>query len=341
MERLSLLVICGGMSCEHEVSIQSARSIIKNLDKSKYNITLVCIDKKGVWYWIDDTESIFNYPDYKTIPSNKLGNVASLQFSKPATICSENKKIDVAFPILHGYLGEDGSIQGLLKVAGIPFVGADVLSSAMCMDKHITKTIAKSHNIPIAKYTYLKKDSHIDFDSLNYPVFVKPNNAGSSVGISKVKSKNDLKKAVDLAFKYDSSVLIEECIEGQECEIALLGNEDVKASSVGEIIPRGHEFYSYEAKYLDKQGAELIIPADISSETENKIKQMAIKVYKLLNCRGMARVDFFAKKNGDVVFNEINTIPGFTSISMYPSLWLHSGIKYNQLLDKLIELART
>ncbi len=330
------------MSCEHEVSIQSARSIIKNLDKSKYDITLVCIDKKGVWYWINDIESIFNYPDYKTIPSEKLGDIVSLQFSKPTMICSENKtkKIDVAFPILHGYLGEDGAIQGMLKVADIPFVGADVLSSAMCMDKHITKTIASSHNIPTSKYIAVNKNSTFDLNSLNYPVFVKPNNAGSSVGISKVKSKDNLKKAIAEALKYDSLVLIEECVEGQECEIALLGNEDVKASSVGEIIPRGHEFYSYEAKYLDKQGADLIIPANLSQDTENKIKECAIKVYKLLNCRGMARVDFFIKKNGDVVFNEINTIPGFTSISMYPSLWLHKGIKYKDLLDHLIELAR-
>ena len=330
------------MSCEHEVSIQSARSIIKNLDKSKYDTTLVCIDKKGTWYWINNIESVFDYPDYKTIPADKLGDVASLQFSKPTMICSKNKtkKIDVAFPILHGYLGEDGAIQGMLKVADIPFVGADVLSSAMCMDKHITKTIAKVNNIPIPKYVALKKDSHINLDSLNYPVFVKPNNSGSSVGISKVKSKNDLKKAIELAFKYDSLVLIEECIEGLECEIAILGNDEPKASGVGVIIPRGHEFYSYEAKYLDKDGAELIIPADISSETEKKIKQLAVKVYKLLTCRGMARVDFFAKKNGDVIFNEINTIPGFTSISMYPSLWLHEGIKYKDLLDQLIELAR-
>ncbi len=341
MGKLNVLVVCGGTSAEHEVSIQSARSIVSQLDKSKYDIELVCIDKKGVWFWIDDINSIFNYPDYKTIPTNELGKVATLQFSNPAYLCSseKQKQIDVAFPILHGFLGEDGAIQGLFKVARIPFVGSDVLSSAVCMDKNITKILVQSHDIPVAKYEVFEKSSAVP--SLDYPVFVKPANTGSSVGISKVKNKNELQAAMKLAFRYDQTVLVEECIDGLECEVALLGNSDVRASAVGAIIPtKGHEFYSYEAKYLDKDAAKLIIPAEIEQQVSEKMKLMAIKIYKILGCKGMARADFFVKENGQIIFNEINTIPGFTQISMYPSLWLHSGMKYKNLLDELITLAR-
>ena len=341
MSKLNVLVVCGGVSAEHEVSIQSARSIVSQLDKSKYDIELVCIDKKGVWFWIDDINSIFNYPDYKTIPADKLGQVATLKFSNPACLCSskKQKQLDVAFPILHGFLGEDGAIQGLFKVAVIPFVGSDVLSSAVCMDKNITKILVQSHNIPVAKYEVFEKSNAIP--SLDYPVFVKPTNTGSSIGISKVKNKNELQAAMKLAFRYDSTILVEECIDGLECEIALLGNNDVKASTAGAIIPtKGHEFYSYEAKYLDKDAAKLIIPAEIDKQVSEKMKLMAIKIYKILGCRGMARADFFVKENGQIIFNEINTIPGFTQISMYPSLWLHAGMKYKNLLDELITLAR-
>ena len=341
MSKLNLLVICGGESFEHEVSIQSARSVLKNLNKTKYNINLVCIGKNGLWYWMNELHSIFDYPDYKPIPQDTLGEVCSLK--NPSTLFSSHKekKIDVAFPVLHGFKGEDGAIQGFLKVCGIPFVGSDVLSSAICMDKHKTKIIVNNSGIPIAKYFTLVTKEDSSLHGLDFPVFVKPANSGSSIGISKAKSNDGYKKAIELAFKHDSVVLVEECIEGLECEVSLLGNHKVRASRVGAIIPENDEFYSYNAKYIDSNGAKLQMPASFDEDLEKKIQDMAIKIFKILNCRGMARVDFFVKKNKDIIFNEINTIPGFTEISMYPGLWKVSGLSYSELLDELIVLAKS
>ncbi|TRZ64632.1 MAG: D-alanine--D-alanine ligase [Spirochaetia bacterium] len=307
-KKLRIGIVFGGKSVEHEVSVVSARNIIKALDKGKYKVIPIHIKRTGNWF-LD--RKIFN-------------------------------KIDVVFPVIHGMYGEDGTIQGLLKFSGLPFVGAGVLGSAIGMDKDISKHLLKEAGIPVAKFITLYSGEKISFkkvsEKLGSPVFVKPANTGSSVGINKVKDEKEFKKAVSEAFKYDSKVIIEEAIKGREIECSVLGNDAPIASIPGEIIPK-NGFYSYEAKYIDKKGAEFKIPAGVSKETIKKIQQTAIRAFKTLNCAGMGRVDFFLKKNGDLLVSEINTIPGFTSISMYPKLWEASGIPLSKLLDKLIGLA--
>ena len=299
-------ILFGGKSAEHEVSIISAKNIIKALDKEKYQIFPIRIDKNGK----------FNF------------NII--------------KKMDVVFPVLHGPFGEDGSMQGLLKVLNLPFVGSGVLGSAVSMDKDVMKRLFKETGIPIGKFITIYNGEKISFGKvkkfLGLPVFVKPANMGSSVGISKVKNELGWKKALKDAFLYDSKIVVEENINGQEVECSVLGNEKPMASIIGEIIPKG-DFYSYKAKYIDEDGASLLIPARVSKAIMKKVQNLAIKVFQTLNCEGMGRVDFFVKKNGEVIVSEINTIPGFTSISMYPKLWEASGLPIGKLLDKLIALA--
>jgi len=252
--------------------------------------------------------------------------------------------LDVIFPVLHGPFGEDGTVQGLLKLANIAFVGAGVLGSAIGMDKDVMKRHLRDARIPIARFLVMNRYSskEIDFDDardqLGLPLFVKPANLGSSVGIHKVKDREEFERAVRDALNYDNKILIEECIRGREIECSVLGNEDPIASVPGEILPR-HEFYSYEAKYLDENGAALEIPAKLPPATSERIRQLAIKTFSVLCCEGMARVDFFLRNDGEIIVNEINTIPGFTRISMYPKLWEATGISYSELIDKLIELA--
>lgn len=250
----------------------------------------------------------------------------------------------MAFPVLHGTFGEDGTVQGMLKLANIPFVGAGVLGSAVGMDKDVMKRLLKGDGIPVADFltfSYGDRDK-IDFDEvtnrLGTPIFIKPANMGSSVGISKVYDQENFEAAVDNAFLYDTKIIIEENIKGREIECSVLGNENPIASLPGEILPQG-EFYSYQAKYIDEKGAVLDMPAKLSQELIEQIQKYAILTYKSLCCEGMARVDFFLKENGDILVNEINTIPGFTRISMYPKLWEVSGIPYSKLIDRLIELA--
>jgi D-alanine-D-alanine ligase len=252
--------------------------------------------------------------------------------------------LDVVFPILHGPFGEDGTVQGLLKLANIPFVGAGVLGSAVGMDKDVMKRLLRDAGIPIARFIVLNKYSapEVDFDDargqLGLPLFIKPANLGSSVGIHKVRDREEFDRAVRDAFKYDNKVLIEECIVGREIECSVLGNDQPVASVLGEILPR-HEFYSYEAKYLDESGAVLEIPAKVPPEISDRIREVAIKTFSVLCCEGMARVDFFLRNGEEIIVNEINTIPGFTRISMYPKLWEASGLPYGELIDKLIGLA--
>ncbi len=301
-------VIFGGKSVEHEVSVVSARNIIKALDKEKYKVIPIYIERTG-----------------NSRLDRKIFN-----------------KIDVVFPVIHGAYGEDGTLQGLLKFSGLPFVGAGVLGSAIGMDKDISKRLLKQAGIAVADFITIYSEERISYKQaskkLGPVVFVKPANSGSSVGINKAKNEKEFKKAVSKAFKYDSKIIIEQAINGREIECSVLGNEAPRASIPGEIIPKGG-FYSYEAKYIDKDGAGLEIPAKLSKTAVKKIQQTAINAFKILNCEGMARVDFFLKKSGDLLVNEINTIPGFTSISMYPKLWEASGISLSKLLDKLISLA--
>ncbi|MFA5099109.1 MAG: D-alanine--D-alanine ligase family protein [Candidatus Paceibacterota bacterium] len=308
VKKLRVGVIFGGKSAEHEVSVVSAKNIIKALDRKKYKVIPIHIKKTENWLL-----------DRKTL-----------------------NKVDFIFPVIHGTYGEDGTLQGLLKFSGLPFVGAGVLGSAIGMDKDISKKLLKEAGIPVAKFitVYPKEKTSYKQASkkLGLTMFIKPANTGSSVGISKVKNEKEFKKGVVEALKYDSKIIIEEAIIGREIECAVLGNDFPIVSAPGEIILK-QDFYSYKAKYIDEDCVELGIPAKVSKETLKRIQQTAIKTFRILSCEGMARVDFFLKKNGDLLVNEINTIPGFISRSMYPKLWEANGISLSKLLDRLIGLA--
>ncbi len=347
-EKINLVIIFGGQSAEHEVSITSARSVMKAIDKDKYNISLIGIDKKGKWLSISEQNLLQeNFALEENATKQEKNNSCSFLVSGVSdnlkNCKGSDKKIDVVFPILHGPFGEDGTIQGFLKTLGIPFIGPDVLGSAVNMDKDVSKRLFQQAGLPTAEFLVFKnKDKgKISFakisTNLGLPFFVKPANLGSSVGISKVKNKDDFQKAIREAFLYDSKIIIEEEIRSKEIECAILGNENPKASVLGEIIPT-HDFYSYDAKYLDVDGAKMSIPAKIDKQVAKKIQRMAIEAFEVLCCRGMGRVDFFLTKDNKIFVNEINTIPGFTPKSMYPKLWEVSGLGYAKLIDELIKL---
>lgn len=338
-KKLKVAVIFGGQSAEHEVSIQSAKNIVSALDREKYKPILIYIDKSGQWFLNDSPK--------KLLESSITDNPKSLTNlkNKPIPFAStDSETIDVVFPVLHGTYGEDGTMQGMLKLMNLPFVGCGVLASAVGMDKDVMKRLLKEAKIPVAKFLVFK---NTDREKLTYQniksklgsvFFVKPANAGSSIGISKVKNAKDFEQAINEAFKYDNKIIIEEFIKGKEIEVSVLGNDHPIASIPGEIIPT-HEFYSYEAKYLDENGAILKIPADRPKSLVKKIQKLAIKTYQTLCCESLSRVDMFLTNSGKIYINEINTLPGFTQISMYPKLWEISGISYPELLDKLIQLA--
>lgn len=347
---IKLAVLFGGKSSEHNVSVVSGTSIISNLDKGKYDIYPIYISKKGEYY------------HYK----KNVGEIIPLKLDEEITqlekidnIVKYLEDIDVVFPVLHGLYGEDGTIQGMLELIGKKYVGCGVLSSSLCMDKVYAKVLFRVSGIDVAKSMYIKKynDNYIYIDDnfnrtilnkeeienkveeyLKYPVFIKPSNEGSSVGVSKVNKNEDLIRCLEDAFKYDSKVLIEEMIVGREVECAVLGNNEVEASYVGEVLSAG-EFYSYDSKYKNKESVT-VIPADIPSNIMEEIRSKAIKAYNACDCRGLSRVDFFIEEvTNRIILNEINTLPGFTEISMYPKLMEHLGYQYSELLDKLIELA--
>lgn len=348
-KKIRVGVLFGGKSAEHEVSLQSARNIIDAIDKGKYEVVPIGIDKSGRWF-LNDAERLL--PETNTTGLAEVQDRASLvalipegrgELVRPASTESLGA-VDVVFPVLHGPLGEDGTVQGLLKLADVPFVGPGVLGSAVGMDKDVMKRLLNDADIPNAAFRvvhHFQLDG-LDLDAilaeLGLPLFVKPANMGSSVGISKAKGKSALQAALVEALRYDSKVLIESFVEGREIECAVLGNEYPEASLPGEILPQ-HEFYSYEAKYLDENGALLKIPADLPEETVQRVQDLAVRTFQVLCCEGMARVDVFLKADGELVVNEINTIPGFTRISMYPKLWDASGVSYTELIDRLIQLA--
>ena len=345
VSKIRVGILFGGQSAEHEISLISAKSVINALP-SKYEPVLIGIDKTGKWLHVKTLSECSSDPKEICIPSENTGIVIDIGKKKNGIMTNTEKNIchdiDVLFPVLHGTNGEDGTMQGLLELMEIPFVGPSTLGSAVGMDKDICKRLLRDAGIAVSDWHTLRSTEEINYESLEkelkYPMFVKPANAGSSVGVSKAKERNGLKEAIKHAFAFDNKILIEQCIEGREIECAVLGNfENMKASLAGEVIPH-HEFYSYEAKYLDENGAGLEIPANISEETLKKIQEIAVKTCKVLECEGMARVDFFLTKEGKCIINEINTIPGFTNISMYPKLWEASGIPYSELLDKLIQL---
>lgn len=345
MNKIKLGVIFGGMSTENEVSCISGASVIKHLNKEKYNVFPIYIDKIGNWYKVklEDVEKLEGLENKEHIEN----------------IIEYLKQMDVIFPVLHGLYGEDGTIQGLFELLKIPYVGCGVLASSVGMDKVYTKLIFEKAHINQAKYIYIRKYNEkyiyineefnesilelediakITNDKLEFPVFVKPSNSGSSVGINKAHNIEELKNAIVEAGKYDNKILIEEGIVGEEVECAVLGTEDVISSCVGEI-KSADEFYSYDAKY-NNENSKTLIPAEISEENSKEIQKLAIKAFKAISGRGLSRVDFFIEdKTEKIYINEINTLPGFTSISMYPKLFEAVGISYEKLLDNLIELA--
>lgn len=351
MKKLNVCVIFGGVSPEHEVSLRSAESVLNNLDKTKYNLFPVGITKEGQWY-------LFGGKDYSQLPAktwllNESNRKAALSPARGEGLLifegekATNQPLDVVFPVLHGENGEDGAMQGLLQLAGLPYVGPNVAASATCMDKTLTKLVADCAQVRQAAWILvtaddLKTDTEKSLDRVEarfaYPVFVKPAGTGSSVGVAKAKNRESLRIALENAAKFDNKVLVEEFIHGHEVEVAVLGNEAPIASICGEI-DAGTEFYDYDAKYISNC-SKLYIPARIDEETRDRVRAAAVKVYTAMGCKGLSRVDFFVTyQDSEVVFNEINTIPGFTSISMYPKLFEASGLPYSQLIDRLLALA--
>ncbi len=346
-------IIFGGRSGEHEISLRSARCVVDAIDRDRYHLTLIGIDRSGQWLVVDEAD-FRRLTDAPLAALNGIGRKVVLAPTPKAAglLDPENPAapidtLDVIFPVLHGPYGEDGTMQGLLELADFAYVGAGVLGSALGMDKDVQKRLLQSAGLPVVPFIAV---THLDWSqapdgvreraaALSLPLFVKPANLGSSVGISKVKTLDRLDAAIEAAFAYDTKIVIEKGIDAREIECAVLGNEVPQASVPGEIRPSA-EFYSYEAKYVDEQGAALMIPAPLSESETSQVRTLAVRVFQVLECAGMARVDFFLDRtSGAWYVNELNTIPGFTTISMYPKLWEATGIPYGELIDRLLALA--
>jgi D-alanine-D-alanine ligase len=351
---LTVGVLFGGRSGEHDVSLCSAASVVSALDPKKYNVVAIGIDRDGKWY-PQERPVIVDDKDFgRILKLDKIGSWFVNHFENGNKLVlynfDDNKKIsvDVVFPAVHGTYCEDGTLQGLLELAMVPYVGADSAGSSIGIDKDVSKRLLRDSGIPVVPWETLfiedwNRDHKEIIEKINanfsLPLFVKPARTGSSVGVKKVKDRSELDEAIRFAFQFDGKILVEKGIDAREIECSVLGNRDPKASALGEVISR-HEFYSYESKYIDPDGAELVIPASIDQGTSDRIRSAAVQGYRALCCSGMARVDFFLdKKTEQFYLNEINTIPGFTSISMYPKLWAYSGMEYSKLIDALIELA--
>lgn len=346
----NILVLFGGCSSEHDVSTVSAQSVIYHISPDKYNIFMMGITKDGQWYLFEGDPKLLSDDMWTQSPDKDRAFVSPDRGVHGITVLREgsyeNIHIDVAFPVLHGKNGEDGTMQGLFQLAGIPYVGCDAASSAVSIDKILTNTIADYNNVAQARWDYITK---YEFDNgiksleaiaehLGYPIFVKPANAGSSVGITKAHDYEELKAALAVAFLHDTRVLFEEFIDGYEVECAVLGNDELQTGVVGQITP-ANEFYDFDAKYSNA-ASKLSIPALVPENTREAVAKEAKRIFKALGCSGFSRVDFFVTKaNGDILFNEINTIPGFTAISMYPKMIEAAGISYAELCDRLISLA--
>jgi len=349
MARKRVVVLYGGRSGEHEVSVNSAASVIEALDGERYEVIPVLITREGRWLAGVEPARALAGGGIRGVPVTLPVDPARRELMPvdgkgPGEVPAGS--IDVVLPVLHGTFGEDGTVQGLLELAGIPYVGAGVMASAVGMDKVIMKAVLGQHGLPQVRYKHcLRRDWERDreavlgeMEQLGYPCFVKPANLGSSVGISKARNREELVRALDLAAAYDRKIIVEEFVDAREIEVAVLGNDYPAASLPGEIIPR-NEFYDYEAKYTEGR-SELVIPAALPPETMLEIQKLAVRVFRALDCAGLARVDFFLRrKDGAVLVNEINTIPGFTRTSMYPKLWEATGIPYGDLLQRLIDLA--
>ena len=345
-----LLILCGGRSAEHEVSLVSASNIVRAVDRSRFDVHIVAIDHKGYWHALDREELLFEAASRRSLPFKKeKSDVSLIAQEKQCHLWDMNQNtsrtvVDVVFPVLHGPFGEDGSLQGWLKGLNVACVGSGVLGSAVGMDKDVMKRLLKEAGLPIADFRVVHRHTagQVSFSQISQelgsPVFVKSANMGSSIGVHKVSNAEQWQKALANSFLYDHKVIVEKFVPGREIECAVLGNEpNVKASVCGEIKPN-HDFYSYEAKYLDDNGANLIIPAQLPAPIMQKIQELAIRTFQVLCCDGLARVDFFVQSDGTILINEINTLPGFTSISMYPKMWEASGISYSDLITQLIDL---
>lgn len=340
-KKLKVALLFGGKSVEHTISVRSATNIAQNIDRSKFDVVLIGIDQNGKWHLNEDTSG-----DIKKGPG--LALILDTQCNRLLNVDTNESlgQIDMVFPVLHGTDGEDGSVQGLLKAACIPFVGTGVLGSAISMDKLVSKRLLKEAGIPVSRYLSYSFEERASLDYsyistyLGGDFMAKAGGLGSSVGISKVTGPANFKAAVKDAFNYDERIIFEEFISGRELECAVMGNAQAQASYPGEIIIKGnYDFYTYDAKYTDKDAVALIVPAEISDGVAESIKALSIKAYKALQCEDFARVDLFLKQDGSIIINEINTIPGFTSASMFPMLWENEGINYSNLITKLITLA--
>jgi D-alanine-D-alanine ligase len=334
-------------TAEHEDSINSAANILSEMDKSLFDPVLIGISKQGSWYFFPDASVFSTHP---SLNDDELSGHQAISWisvkEKPYILflkSQEKLAVDCAFPIIHGTMGEDGTLQGFFKILNLPFVGCGVLASAVGMDKEFAKRLMTEAGIPNAKYVVIRNDESLQYShltkTLGSPFFVKPANAGSSVGVHKVKSETAFISNMTDAFLYDHKILAEEYIQGREIECSVMGlNHNPKASMPGELVVK-HEFYSYKAKYLDKNGAVAVTPAELTTEQTHQIQQLAVKTFKTLGCDGMARVDFFLRADGQIFVNEINTLPGFTQISMYPKMWQATGLSYPELITQLIHLA--
>ena len=351
MKKLSVCVLFGGISPEHEVSLRSAESVLNHIDQEKYNVFPVGITRDGDWILYTGKDySLLPTGEWKTYEGNRRAALSPVRGQGLLSFegdCVVRERIDVVFPVLHGENGEDGAMQGLLQMAGIPYVGPHVAASAVAMDKTLTKLVVDQAGVTQAAWQLVRSqdlENHMEgtLELLEkrfaYPMFVKPAGTGSSVGVSKAADREALKLALNSAAVYDSKVLVEEFIHGREIEVAVMGNDSPVASVCGEI-DSGADFYDYDAKYITDTSVAYI-PARIPEDVEETVREAAVKVYKAIGCQGLSRVDFFVTfEDNRVVFNEINTLPGFTSISMYPKLFAASGIPYSQLIDELLKLA--
>lgn len=350
-EMRKVALIFGGQSTEHEVSIQSAKNIFSAIDQQQNSVLLLYVSKQGKWFLLPDSSvlaqaTVTDIPDL-TIGSVPIGVIPGggchcfLDLDKKEIV----SKVDVAFPIIHGNGGEDGSLQGLLHIANLPYVGPDFLGSAIAMDKEVSKRLMMSVGLSVAPYVLVRSheidtlDLELIVEKLGLPIFVKPARQGSSVGVSKVHEISELQAAIRNACQYGTKVILEEAIIGKEVECSVLGNEVPEASIPGEVIVSGADFYSYDAKYVSASAARTSIPASISKNQIEAVKTTALKAYKALDCEGMARVDMFVTANGGIYVNELNTLPGFTAVSMYPKMWEASGVSYRTLINRLIDLA--
>ena len=349
MKKLSVCILFGGISPEHEVSLRSAESVLNHLDHQKYHVFPLGITKSGDWILFGgDDYSMLPTGQWLEHPANRRATISPVRGQGLLSFegdCVVRERIDVVFPVMHGENCEDGAIQGLLQLAGIPYVGPHISASAVAMDKTLTKLVVDQAGVPQAAWHLVRSGElqhHMEVAALeakfHYPMFVKPAGTGSSVGVSKAADRNALEKALGDAAKFDKKILVEEFIHGREIEVAVLGNENPAASICGEI-DSGAEFYDYEAKYVTDTSTAYI-PARISEDVEEQVRELAVQVYSAIGCQGLSRVDFFVTyEDNRIVFNEINTLPGFTSISMYPKLFAASGIPYSQLIDELLQLA--